>query len=65
MRFDQRAEARAVNLMDALKINYNFSRARREEVFNGCTKTAALFSQYETSVELQKIYAVHFALRNL
>lgn len=62
MRFDQCAQACAVNIIDALKVNDNARRARCEEIVNGCTKAIALLSEHKTPFEYQKVDAVHFTL---
>ena len=65
MRFDERAESGAVNVMGMLQIDDQFGGARREQLVHGGTKAGAFLSEDESSAERKDMDAVLFAQGDL
>ena len=63
MDFDERSEARAVNIIDLLEINDNPRGAGGVEFVDHRKQAAALLSEHKTPFERQKVDSIRLTLR--
>src|SRR6267143_1106484 len=63
LHFDERAEARAVDIIDMLQINDDACGAGCEEIIDHSKQPAALLAERKTPVERQKVDSIHLTLR--
>src|SRR5467141_3404639 len=63
LHFDERAEARAVDIVDMLQINDDACGAGCQEIIDHSKQPAALLTERKTPVERQKVDSIHLTLR--